>query len=46
MSGSTVLEWIRHGLEPATIPVITASAPQLDLQIEVYALVSDTLISR
>ena len=44
MCSSTVLERIRHGSERATIPVIIAFASQLDLQIEVYALVSDTLI--
>ena len=44
MSGSTVLERMRNRSERATIPVVITFAPPLDLKIEVYALVSDTLI--
>jgi len=44
MSRSTVLARMRHRSKRETIPVITASAPPLDLHIEVSELVSDTLI--
>ena len=42
MSGSTVISGVRHRSERTPIRILT-SASQLDLPIEVYALVSNAL---